>query len=251
MKRTITRTALATLVLLITAVFTSYAQTYYNLYLCDDATAKLRPQQESTLVSGDKVHWFLDGNPVTGTPITYSGTSGSTDLTVPANLAVGLHKYTTAIESKDGCLGPQSDAFEVYKLPTKTLALSTPTNLSYCGDASGSAASSKITATSTPASPLPDGIAYTYTWSATVNGTAVTPITSIGSSDGDTDDTNVFTLTTITAGTYVFTAKVDYALTAANTGVLKAGTGCSVTSTTTQTITVNPRPGKPSIMLVN
>ncbi|WP_461787649.1 hypothetical protein [Pedobacter sp.] len=250
MKKTITRTALVTLVLLITTVVSSYAQTYYNLYLCDDATAKLRPQQEATLVAGDKVHWFLNGTPV-GSPITYTGTSGSTDLTVPANLSVGLHKYTTAIESKDGCLGPQSDAFEVYKLPTKTLALSAPTFASYCGDASGATASSQITATSTPASALPDGIAYTYTWSATFNGTAVTPITTIGSSNGSTGNTNVFTLNTITAGTYVFSAKVDYTLTAANTGVLKAGAGCSVSSTTSQTITVNPRPGKPSIMLVN
>lgn len=250
MKRTITRHVLLTLVLLTTAVFSSYAQTYYNLYLCDDATAKLRPQQESSLVAGDKVHWFLDGLAV-GSPITYTGTTGSTDLNVPANLTVGLHKYTTAIESKDGCLGPQSDAFEVFKLPNKTLTLSAPTLSSYCEDASGSTTSSQIVATAAPASGLPDGVEYAYTWSATKDGSNVGVITTIGSSNGSTGTTNTFTLNATSAGTYVFTAKVDYALAAGNTGVLKAGAGCSVTSSTSQTIKVNPKPAKPSIMLVN
>ncbi|RYF25451.1 MAG: hypothetical protein EOO42_03730 [Flavobacteriales bacterium] len=248
MKTTITRTALATLVLLLSLTFSSYAQTYYKLYLCSDATAKLRTPEEATLVSGDKVHWFLDGTAV-GTPITFNGTAGSTDIAVPSNLTVGLHNYTTQIESKDGCLGPKSDDFPIYKLPSKTLALSTPTNASYCGDSSGPSASSQITATTTPGAALPDGVEYVYSWSATFNGAAVTPVTSIGSDNASKTNQNIFTLNTITAGTYVFSATVNYVLTAANTGVLKSGTTCEATATTSQTITVTPKPGKPTIVL--
>jgi len=55
MKKTITRTLLATMVLLLGIAFTSSAQTYYNLYLCDNATATLHPEEPVTpLVNGDK-----------------------------------------------------------------------------------------------------------------------------------------------------------------------------------------------------
>ncbi|MFN0291719.1 hypothetical protein [Pedobacter helvus] len=250
MKRTITRTALATLFFLLGLTFSSYAQTYYQLYLCDAGTAKLRTPQEASLAVGDKVHWFVDGNPY-GTPLTYDGNAGSTDITVPANLTVGLHNYTSSIESKDQCMGPLSDPFTVYKLPSKTIALSAPTNATYCGDASGSNLSSVITATTTPAAALPDGVGYTYTWSATFNGSAVNPITSIGTVGGGNAATTTFTLNTATAGTYVFNAAVVYTLLPGNTGTLRPTDGCEVNTTTTQTITVTPKPGKPTIVLAN
>lgn len=250
MKRTITRTTLATLFFLLGLTFSSYAQTYYHLYLCDAGTAKLRTPQEAGLAVGDKVHWFVDGSPY-GTPLTYNGTAGSTDITVPANLAVGLHNYTSSIESKDLCMGPLSDPFTVYKLPTKSIALSAPTNATYCGDASGTNLSSVITATTTPAVPLPDGVGYTYTWSATHNGTGVNPITSIGTVGGGNAATTTFTLSTTDAGTYVFSAAVVYTLSAGNTGTLRPTDGCEVATTTTQTITVTPKPGKPTIVLAN
>lgn len=250
MKTTITRTLLATLVMLLSFTISSYAQTYYNLYLCGSTTAKLHTPEESTLTanSGDEVHWFLDGVAV-GTPIPFTGTN-STDIVVPANLSVGLHNYTSAIKSKDGCLGPQSDPFTVYKLPNKTIAISSPTNTSYCEGTSGSAASSVITATATPASALPDGIGYSYTWSATHNGTAVTPVTNIGAVTGSAPDlNNTFTLTTANVGTYVFSATVNYVKLTGNTGVLKTDSSCEVSTTTSQTITVLPKPGKPTIIL--
>lgn len=251
MKRTITRTALATLFFLLGLTFSSYAQTYYQLYLCDAGTAKLRTPQEAGLAVGDKVHWFVDGNPY-GTPLTYNGTAGSTDITVPANLAVGPHNYTSYIVSKDGCMGPESDPFTVYKLPTKSIALSAPTQATYCGDASGTNLSSVITATATPGASLPDGVGYTYTWSATHNGTAVLPVTTIGTITGSEPNVNnTFTLNTTDAGTYVFNAAVVYTLLAGNTGTLRPTDGCEVATTTTQTITVTPKPGKPTIVLAN
>jgi len=248
MKTTITRNIITTLILLLGLTFSSYAQTYYDVYLCDNATATLHMPEESTLTAGDKVHWYLAGTEVA--VYTYSA-ANSTNYTVPNNLTVGSHNYTTRIESAAGCLGDPSDPFSVYKLPNKTLALSAPTNSTYCGDASGPAASSQITATATPASNLPDGIGYTYNWSATFNGNPVNPLSSIGSSNGSTTNQNVFTLTTSQPGAYVFNATVNYTLLPGNPGVLRAGAGCEVSAATTQTITVTPKPGKPTISLVN
>jgi hypothetical protein len=246
MKTTFTRTALATLLLVLGLAVSSYAQTYYNVYLCDNATAKLHMPEESTLTAGDKVHWYLEGVEVAGSPFTYS-TAGSTDLTVPGNLAVGLHNYTTAIESNGGCLGDPSDPFTIYKLPTKTLAL-TATNATYCGANSGPTSGSAITATTTPGATLPDGIAYAYTWTVTESGNPATP----GTADGSSTSTSVYTMNTTTAGTYVFNATVKYVLAAGNTGVFIAGdsNGCEVTATATQTVTVTPKPSKPTISVV-
>ncbi|MDQ8004116.1 MAG: hypothetical protein REI64_04895 [Pedobacter sp.] len=246
MKKTITRTALATLVLLLSLTFSSYAQTYYDVYICGSTSVKLRPQ-ESIINVNDKVHWYLEGVEVAGSPFTYTA-SGTADLTVPANLAVGLHKYTTAIESAGGCLGDPSDPYEVYKLPTKDLAL-TKSVATYCGANSGGTSGSVITATTTPAATLPDGIAYAYTWSATESGNPATP----GTADNSSSATSLYTMNTTTAGTYVFNATVKYVLTAANTGTLVAADtdGCSVAAASTQTVIVTPKPLKPTISLVN
>lgn len=208
--------------------------------------------EETTLVNGDKVYWFKDGNAVPEATFTFSG-ANSTNLTIPGTLPVGLHKYTTAIESVGGCLGPQSEPFDIYKLPNKTLALSAPSNLTYCGDNSGPNASSKITATATPGAALPDGIGYTYTWSATKDGIAVTPVTNVGSDDASNTASNVFTINTSSPGTYIFSAAVNYVKLPGNNGVFKAGDGkgCEVSTTTSQTVVVTPKPGKPSISLVN
>lgn len=252
MKRTITRTALVTLLFLISFTAFSYAQTYYDVYLCDNGIAKLHMPEENTLATGDKVYWFLDGTPV-GAALVYNGTAGSTDITVPTDLAVGAHKYTTAIETSGGCLGAMSDPFTVYKLPTKTLALSSPSNSTYCADNSSPIASTQITATATPGATLPDGIGYNYTWSVTKNGTPVVPVTSIGSIATSNTNQEVFTMDTKDAATYVISATVKYVVLPPNVGVLKAGdnNGCEVSTTTSQTVTVTPKPGKPTIILAN
>mgnify|MGYP003575267470 CR=1 FL=1 len=226
---------------------TTKAQTtYYPVYLCDGGTATLHTPEETTLVNGDKVHWYLEGTEVIVN--TYNGTPNSTDIITSTSLNHGVNNYTSRIESVAGCLGDMSDAFQVYKLPSKTLALTT-NKATYCGE--DATLSSIITATTTPLHPLPAGIEYEYVWSATKNGANVTPLSSIGSDNASKTDVNNFTLTTTGAGTYVFNATVKYVKTTANTGVLKSGDnkGCEVTATATQTVTVTPKPVKPTIVI--
>jgi len=250
MKTTITRTALATLVLLLSLTFSSYAQTYYDVYICGSKSVKLHMPEENTLNNGDKVHWFDENDNAIGTPIPYTGTPGMTDLVIPANLAVGLHTYKTRIESAGGCLGDPSDPYTIYKLPTKDLAL-TENRATYCAGESNSIKDAVITATTTPAAPLPAGFEYAYTWSVTKDGAPYTPLSDIGTSDNSITEVDKFTMTVKDAGTYVFSATVKYVKTVANTGVLVAedANGCSVSQTATQTITVTPKPGKPTIVL--
>jgi len=255
MKKTITRTFLATLALLFSFSFSSDAQTtYHDLYLCDNATASLVPSQ--TLSNGDKVHWFRiipgqTARETVGSPITYSG-AGSANLTLPTDLTTGLYQYFSAIESAAGCLGPDSDPFNVYKLPTKTLAL-TATNAAYCAESSGTQMpridGSVITATTTPTEALPDGIGYAYDWTVTFNG--ATPTVAPGSAANGNGATNNYTMTTTTAGTYVFDAKVKYVALTGNTGVFKSPNdgGCQVNATANQQVLVTPKPTKPTITI--
>ncbi|WP_293300180.1 hypothetical protein [Pedobacter sp. UBA4863] len=250
MKTTITRTALATLILLLSFTISSYAQTYYDVYICGNRSVKLHTPEESTLVNGDKVHWFDENDNPIGLPIAYSGPN-TTDLVIPAALGVGLHQYKTRIESLGGCLGDPSELYTIYKLPTKTLAL-TENRAAYCAEESNSIKDATITATTTPLSPLPAGFEYAYTWSVTKNGTPYAPLSDIGTSDNSVTDVNKFTMTVKTAGTYVFSATVKYVKTVANTGVFvqEDNDGCSVSQTATQTITVTPKPVKPTISVI-
>lgn len=254
MTTTTSHKLLATLILFIGLTLKSQAQTYYDVYICGNKSVKLHMSEENTLNNGDKVHWFDENDNAIGTPITFNGISGVTDLTIPASLTVGLHTYKTRIESVGGCLGDPSEPYTIYKLPTKQLALS-ENRAAYCADESNTIKDATITATTTPAATLPDGFEYAYTWSVTKNGNAYSPLSDIGSSDNSTTTENKFKMTTKDAGTYVFSATVKYVKTAANTGgvlVAEDSDGCSVSQTATQTITVTPKPGKPTIiMLVN
>ncbi|MFA6277763.1 MAG: hypothetical protein WC622_13495 [Pedobacter sp.] len=246
MKTTFIKSILATFIIILSVSVKSKAQTYYPVYLCDGGTATLHTPEESGLSNGDKVYWYLEGVQV-GVK-TFTGTANETDYVTPNNLSNGVHNYTSKIESAAGCWGDLSDPFQVYQLPSKTLAL-TANNASYCGD--NTLLSSIITATTTPGQALPDGIEYQYVWSATKNGTAVSPLSGIGSDDASKTAVNKFTLNTTGAGSYVFNATVKYITTAANTGVLKSGDnkGCEVSATATQTVTVTPKPVKPTIVI--
>ncbi|MDQ7947387.1 MAG: hypothetical protein REI78_00910 [Pedobacter sp.] len=246
MKSSFFKTILAAGLLIMGFSKNSKAQTYYPVYLCDGGTATLHTPEEATLANGDKVHWYLEGVEVA--VLTYNGTVNVTNYVTPNNLGNGVHNYTNRIESVAGCLGDLSDPFQVYQLPSKTLAL-TASNASYCG--SDATQSSVITATTTPAQALPAGIEYAYVWSATKNGANVNPMSGIGAEDGATTAVAKFTMTTTGAGTYVFNATVKYVKTAANTGVIKSGDnqGCEVSAAATQTVTVTPRPIKPTIVI--
>lgn len=254
MKRTITCTAFATLVLLLSLAFSGFAQTpssYYDVYICGDRSVKLHMPEENTLANGDKVHWFDENDNAIGTPKIYNGPN-STDLDIPANLTVGLHQYKTRIENLGGCLGDPSLPYTIYKLPTKELAL-TENRAAYCAEESNpSIKDATITATTTPLSPLPAGFEYAYTWTVTKNGTPYSPISNIGSSDNSTTDVNKFTMTVKDAGTYVFSASVKYVKTAGNGSIFVAADndGCSVSQTATQTITVTPKPARPTISVI-
>ncbi len=239
------KTILAAFIIILGLSAKSKAQTYYPVYLCDGGTATLHTPEESGLAAGDKVHWYLEGTEVA---VNTFSTANSTNYVTPNSLTAGVHNYTSKIESAAGCLGDLSDPFQVYQLPSKTLAL-TANNASYCGD--NALLSSIITATTTPGQALPAGIAYAYVWSATKNGTAVSPISGIGSDDASSTAVNKFTLTTTGAGSYVFNATVKYVIASGNTGVLKSGdsNGCEVTATATQTVTVTPKPVKPTIVI--
>jgi len=246
MKTTFIKSILAAFIIILGINAKSKAQTYYPVYLCGGGTATLHTPEESTLANGDKVHWYLEGVEVDVK--TFNGTANVTNYVTPNNLTAGVHNYTTKIESVAGCWGDLSDPFQVYQLPSKTLAL-TSSNATYCG--SDATLNSVITATTTPAQALPAGIEYAYVWSATKNGTAVTPLSGIGSDDASKTDVNKFTLTTTGAGTYVLNATVVYVKTAANTGVIKSGDskGCEVAATATSTVTVTPKPVKPTIII--
>ncbi|MFN0256610.1 hypothetical protein [Pedobacter ureilyticus] len=201
-------------------------------------------QNESALNNNDKVHWYLEGVEVAGSPFTYT-TSGTADLIIPASLAPGLHNYTSRIESAAGCLGDLSDPYEIFKLPAKTLAL-TVNNSTYCGANSGSTSGSVITATTTAAG-VPAGIEYAYTWTVTQGGNPATP----GSADNSNSATSLYTMNTTVAGTYIFNATVKYVLSSGNTGTLVAAdtNGCEVNAAATQTVIVTPKPTKPTIVL--
>ncbi|RYZ94746.1 MAG: hypothetical protein EOP47_27225 [Sphingobacteriaceae bacterium] len=246
MKATSIKTISAVFILILSLNAKSKAQTYYPVYLCDGGTAALHTPEESTLANGDKVHWYLEGTEVDVK--IFNGTANQTNYVTPNNLTPGVHNYTSRIESAAGCMGDLSDPFQVYQLPSKTLAL-TASNASYCG--SDATLSSIITATATPAQVLPAGIEYVYVWSATKNGTNVSPLSSIGADDASKTAINNFTLNTTGAGSYVFNATVKYVKTAANTGVLKSGdnNGCEVTATATSTVIVTPKPIKPTIIV--
>ncbi|RYF17505.1 MAG: hypothetical protein EOO42_15820 [Flavobacteriales bacterium] len=246
MKVTFIKSILAAFIIIFSVNAKSKAQTYYPVYLCDGGTATLHTPEESTLVSGDKVYWYLEGTQVA--VLTYDGTANKTNYVTPNNLSAGVHNYTSRIESLAGCLGDISDAFPVYQLPTKTLAL-TKSIASYCG--SDASLSSVITATTSPAQTLPAGIEYAYEWTATKNGTNVSPLSGIGTDLASKTNINTFTLSTTDPGIYTFNAKVKYVVATGNTGALKSGDskGCETPATATETVTVTPKPVKPTIVI--
>lgn len=249
MKATFIKSILAAFIIIFGVNAKSKAQTYYPVYLCDNGTAKLHMREEEDLVNGDQVYWYLEGVEIPSSVKTYDGTTANlTDYVTPDNLSPGIHNYTNRIKSKDGCWGEMSVAFKVYKLPSKTLELTT-NKASYCG--SDATLNSVITATTTPAQTLPDGIEYAYVWTATKNTAAVSSISTIGTDLASQSAVNTFTLNTTDAGIYVFNATVKYVKTIDNTGVLKSGVnnGCEVTATVTQTVTVTPKPKTPTIIV--
>ncbi|MEQ7801604.1 hypothetical protein ABDJ41_17550 [Pedobacter sp. ASV1-7] len=210
-----------------------------TVYICGSATATLQPDFKTyTLVNGDKVVWnekAPDGNTV-ATTYTF-GTDPSVNFTTANNLNDGAYTYTVHVTPADEtkCPGDVSTEYVVYKLPA-SVALASPV-ASFCSDA-GTASSSVITAT--PSSSVAD-ITPTYTWSATLNGSPVASIATLGSSSA-----NVFTVKPdVTAGAYIFRVTASY-----DTGAVpvKAAGPCVIESTIP--ITVTSKPGKPTVTVL-
>jgi hypothetical protein len=235
-----------------------FAQTYYNVYMSGTATATLQPNVSSgSIVSTDEIIWT---NVTTGASTTKTGSSPNLPVAM-SDLADGLNSYTVAIKSAAGCLGDPSAAVTLYKLPTTVMSLTTPTVANYCTNASP-AASSVIIAEATPASALPAGISYTYTWTAdkTVGGSSAGTVatTSIGSHSVSSGSPwkDTFTMNTTTVGVYTFSVKTAYVLSAAASSsaaqsVLKSGSYESVLAgADKKSVEVSPKPTQPTITVL-
>ncbi|MBB6235412.1 hypothetical protein HDC90_000009 [Pedobacter sp. AK013] len=213
----------------------AFAQTP-NVYLCGTGTVKLTPAFTGyTPVAGDKIIWTVDGS--AQSPVTYA-TAADAIFNVPATLSAGTHTYSVQVQPADANLCPSdaSDNTVVEKLPTPIIAVAAPGSV-YCTDQT---ATTVITASKDASITLPAGVTMTYAWSATLGGTAVTDITTLGtaSSSGDT-----FTLKAgVAPGAYVFAAVGGYA-----TGAVPIVPATTCTATASKAITVTVKPGKATI----
>lgn len=214
--------------------FSAFAQTP-NVYLCGTGTVKLNPSFSGyTPVTGDKIIWTVDN--AAQSPVTYDGSNAF--YQVPASLSTGTHTYSVQVVPADANLCPSdaSDNTVVEKLPTPLIVVSAPAS-TYCTD---NTASTVITASKDASITLPAGVSMTYVWSATLGGTAVSDITTLGtaSATGDT-----FTLKAgVAIGAYVFEAVGSYA-----TGGIQIVPATSCTATATKAITITAKPGKATI----
>lgn len=212
----------------------AFAQTP-NVYLCGTGTVKLNPTFTGYApVTGDKIVWTVDG--VAEAAVVYNGSNAF--YQIAAGLAAGTHTYSVQVQPADANLCPSdaSDNTVVEKLPTPLIAVSAPGSI-YCTDQT---ASTVFTASKDASITLPTGVTMAYTWSATLAGTAVADITTLGaaSASGDT-----FTLKAgVAAGAYNFTAVGSYA-----TGAVPIVPATTCTATASKAITVTLKPGKATI----
>ncbi|RLJ79772.1 hypothetical protein [Pedobacter alluvionis] len=212
------------------------AQTPPDAYLCGTGTVKLTPTFTGYApAANDKIIWSVDGTPQAAVIYT---TAADAIYNVPATLATGRHTYSVQVQPADANLCPSdaSDNTVVEKLPTPLIDVAAPGS-TYCTDQT---ANTVITASKGASITLPTGVTMTYVWSATLGGTAVADITTLGaaSASGDT-----FTLKAgVTPGAYVFTATGSYA-----TGGVQIVPATTCTATESKAITVTAKPGKATI----
>ena len=213
----------------------AFAQTP-NVYLCGTGTVKLTPTFTGYApAANDKIVWSVDGTPQA--PVTYA-TAADAIYNVPATLATGTHTYSVQVVPADANLCPSdaSDNIIVEKLPPPAIAVNAPGSV-YCTDQT---ATTVITASKDASITLPTGVTMTYVWSATLGGTGVADITTLGaaSTSGDT-----FTLKAgVAPGAYVFTAIGSYA-----TGGVQIVPATTCTAAAGKAITVTVKPGKATI----
>lgn len=209
-----------------------------NVYLCGTGQATFTPTFPGyTLSTNDQIIWKVDG--VEQTPIAYSGSNGSITTSASLTAQAAPHTYSVKVFPADQNLCPSdySDDILVQKLPDPAIALvSTGTN--YCVDNSGN-----IVITASPNGiTLPSGVSMAYVWSATLAGTPVANMASLGTASGDK-----FTVasTGVAVGAYVFKAVGSYAIAGGIPIVPTAS--CSAEATTA--ITITAKPGKATITI--
>lgn len=212
----------------------AFAQTP-NVYLCGTGTVKLNPTFTGYApVNGDKIVWTVDGTAEAA--VIYNGSNAF--YQIAAGLAAGNHTYSVQVIPADANLCPSdaSDNTIVEKLPTPIITVAAPGSV-YCTDQT---ATTVITASKDASITLPTGVSMAYTWSATLGGTAVADIATLGtaSASGDT-----FTLKAgVAPGAYVFAAVGSYA-----TGGVPIVPATTCTATASKAITVTVKPGKATI----
>lgn len=224
----------------------------YSLYLCGGATASLKPDAtvEAALAVGDKVVWqeFDASDNPTGTPteLTVAAVGVAPAFTTATGLAVGEHTFKVFViaVNPSNCSGDVSDGFSLYVLPNKTLTLGVPSATSFCEGVTG--ASSAIVATPTITGTLPESVTYEYSWSAVKGTDPAVDGTTIGTATSNAT-TGTLTINNATAGTYVVSASVKYVVPTGSTLKSSDNAGCDQVSTNTRTVTVTPKPGKPTI----
>jgi hypothetical protein len=217
-----------------------------------------------TFSANDEVYWsetYNNGTTTTGptekAALVYNAANlSATSLTVTTADGPGLHTYTMRVKSgSTGCYSDASAPKTVFILPATTVAFNAPLDDSYCENVGSP--SKTITATATPAIPLlPDGIGYKYTWSATKNAVAVSPLSSIGTltaASGTTvrDMSSIFTMTSDSPGEYIFTVNVEYFKLSDNANIVKLGaTPTSFATTLPKKITIHAKPTQPTITIL-
>lgn len=209
-----------------------------TFYLCPGATISLNPAATPNITYSWDVKdvdgiTSLSGYPRAGAPTNLPSVAGTYKvllISTPANANI---------------CAPDVVEHSFTVLPTLSMTLSAPTNVSYCETSANN--SSQITQST---STVPTGatadleIEYSY-MVAKDGGTAVNGTTA---GLGSIDATGKYTLSTTTPGVYVITGTVKYKQKTGFTNALLTASGCPATSST-QTITVTAKPAKPTITI--
>jgi hypothetical protein len=226
------------LIVLMTSISsTAMSATYFA---CAGAALSLT----AGLPSGTTANWDIKKD---GTQFGTPGPTAPTSFADPGTYEITLVSLTDA---GSGLCPSDPETNTIIILPPLALTLTAPTNAAYCV-ANGNANSSDIAVTGAT---LPSSagnnleLEYSYSVAATVGGTTTTVA---GSTVGTIDQaTGKFTLNTTAPGTYVITGSVKYKQAASNTtSPLLGTTGCAATGVAPQTITVTPKPVKPTITI--
>ncbi len=209
----------------------------YPVYLTQKGTVTLGLKAP---LAGNTAVWTEDGTPVT------PNADGSININASGK-SVGVHTYNVHLVSPNTCDGEVTE-YQVYILPTPAVTLATKGPTLYCTNADNPLAVLEATAT---AAALPAGVEYKFIWEGTLSGTTK-PAGEWGEIAGSTATTSTFHFTTTEVGTFNLKVKVEYALSAGSTSVLRSdATTYAAMVSNTKSVEVAPQPAKPEIVIVS